>query len=266
MRCPAPPGSCAWRLAQRDRRWQLEGMTRHLDLRRALAEFCAREHGAQTRLLSELVKVPSDNPPGDCARHAERAAALLEDLGLERAAAPGARAPGAGERHGQRDQPDRARALRRGPDDRAERARRRGAAGRGLVHRSLRRRDPGRLDVWPRRGGVEERFRHLCLRPAGAEVARPAARRYGRAASDLRRGSGRGDRAEVAARSRPHRARLRDQRRLLLRHRHRAQRLPASRGRDHRQVGARRSPRDRARRARGGGRACSTRCTRTART
>jgi succinyl-diaminopimelate desuccinylase len=43
-------------------------MTRHVDLRRALAEFCAREHEAQTRLLSELVKVPSDNPPGDCAR------------------------------------------------------------------------------------------------------------------------------------------------------------------------------------------------------
>jgi succinyl-diaminopimelate desuccinylase len=57
-------------------------MTRHLDLRQALAEFCAREHGAQVRLLAELVKVPSDNPPGDCARHAERAAALLENLGL----------------------------------------------------------------------------------------------------------------------------------------------------------------------------------------
>ena len=52
------------------------------DLRRAVADFCAREHGAQVRLLAELVKVPSDNPPGDCARHAERAAALLEDLGL----------------------------------------------------------------------------------------------------------------------------------------------------------------------------------------
>jgi succinyl-diaminopimelate desuccinylase len=70
------------RLARRGRQWQLEWMTRHLDLRRALAEFCAREHGAQVRLLSELVKVPSDNPPGDCVRHAERAAALLEGLGL----------------------------------------------------------------------------------------------------------------------------------------------------------------------------------------
>jgi acetylornithine deacetylase/succinyl-diaminopimelate desuccinylase-like protein len=57
-------------------------MTRNRDVRRALAEFCAREHAAQARLLAELVKVPSDNPPGDCAPHAERAAALLEDLGL----------------------------------------------------------------------------------------------------------------------------------------------------------------------------------------
>jgi succinyl-diaminopimelate desuccinylase len=57
-------------------------MTRQLDLRRALAEFCAREHGAQTGLLAELVKVPSDNPPGDCAHHAARAAGLLEASGL----------------------------------------------------------------------------------------------------------------------------------------------------------------------------------------
>ena len=57
-------------------------MTRRLDVRRAIAGFCAREHGAQTRLLAELVKVPSDNPPGDCGRHAERAAVLLEELGL----------------------------------------------------------------------------------------------------------------------------------------------------------------------------------------
>ena len=57
-------------------------MTGNRDIRRAVAEFCAREHGAQARLLAALVKVPSDNPPGDCAPHAEHAAALLEDLGL----------------------------------------------------------------------------------------------------------------------------------------------------------------------------------------
>ncbi|WP_300300706.1 ArgE/DapE family deacylase [Ferrovibrio sp.] len=33
-------------------------------------------------LLAELVKVPSDNPPGDCAPHARRAAELLEKLGF----------------------------------------------------------------------------------------------------------------------------------------------------------------------------------------
>jgi acetylornithine deacetylase/succinyl-diaminopimelate desuccinylase family protein len=37
---------------------------------------------AQARFLAELVRVPSDNPPGDCAAHAERAATLLEELGF----------------------------------------------------------------------------------------------------------------------------------------------------------------------------------------
>jgi acetylornithine deacetylase/succinyl-diaminopimelate desuccinylase-like protein len=37
---------------------------------------------AETRFLGELVKVASDNPPGDCAPHARRAAQLLEELGL----------------------------------------------------------------------------------------------------------------------------------------------------------------------------------------
>src|SRR5258705_1586248 len=33
--------------------------------------------------LTELVKVPSDTPPGDNARHAERAASLLTAMGFE---------------------------------------------------------------------------------------------------------------------------------------------------------------------------------------
>lgn len=37
---------------------------------------------AETRFLAEIVKVPSDNPPGDCAPAAEKAAALLEGLGF----------------------------------------------------------------------------------------------------------------------------------------------------------------------------------------
>jgi succinyl-diaminopimelate desuccinylase len=37
---------------------------------------------AQVKFLAELVRVPSDNPPGDCAPHAQRAAQLLEGLGF----------------------------------------------------------------------------------------------------------------------------------------------------------------------------------------
>lgn len=37
---------------------------------------------AMTALLRELVRIPSDNPPGDCAPHAERTARLLGELGL----------------------------------------------------------------------------------------------------------------------------------------------------------------------------------------
>ena len=44
--------------------------------------FLDGERDAQAAFLAELVKVPSDNPPGDCAPHAERAAALLEGLGF----------------------------------------------------------------------------------------------------------------------------------------------------------------------------------------
>ncbi|MFG1416765.1 ArgE/DapE family deacylase [Xanthobacter sp. V0B-10] len=55
-------------------------------LRRLIAERAEDRR----RFLAELVKVPSDNPPGDCAPHAARAAALLEELGftVERHAVP----------------------------------------------------------------------------------------------------------------------------------------------------------------------------------
>ena len=43
-----------------------------------------REHAeAETRFLAEIVKVPSDNPPGDCDRSAEVVATLLEGLGFQ---------------------------------------------------------------------------------------------------------------------------------------------------------------------------------------
>jgi succinyl-diaminopimelate desuccinylase len=45
--------------------------------------FLDERRDQQTAFLAELVKMPSDNPPGDCAAHAERTAQLLERLGLE---------------------------------------------------------------------------------------------------------------------------------------------------------------------------------------
>jgi succinyl-diaminopimelate desuccinylase len=35
------------------------------------------------KFLKQLVRIPSDNPPGDCARHANESAKLLEDLGFK---------------------------------------------------------------------------------------------------------------------------------------------------------------------------------------
>ena len=45
-------------------------------------EFVAAHRGDAEQFLAELVKVPSDNPPGDCMPHAIRAATLLEALGF----------------------------------------------------------------------------------------------------------------------------------------------------------------------------------------
>lgn len=58
--------------------------------RACISAYLAAERAAQTRFLAELVAVPSDNPPGDCRPHAERAAVLLEQLGfaVERHAVP----------------------------------------------------------------------------------------------------------------------------------------------------------------------------------
>jgi acetylornithine deacetylase/succinyl-diaminopimelate desuccinylase-like protein len=43
-----------------------------------------RDHAeAQTRFLSQIVKIPSDNPPGDCDRSAAVVATLLEGLGFQ---------------------------------------------------------------------------------------------------------------------------------------------------------------------------------------
>ena len=47
-----------------------------------IKSFLDEEASRQQAFLAELVKVPSDNPPGDCAAHAARTAELLEGLGL----------------------------------------------------------------------------------------------------------------------------------------------------------------------------------------
>ena len=52
------------------------------DAARTIHSFLASRRGEEERFLAELVKVPSDNPPGDCAPHARRAAELLEALGF----------------------------------------------------------------------------------------------------------------------------------------------------------------------------------------
>jgi acetylornithine deacetylase/succinyl-diaminopimelate desuccinylase-like protein len=51
-------------------------------LEQFIADFIERELARETAFLAELVKVPSDNPPGDCAAHAVRARELLQTLGL----------------------------------------------------------------------------------------------------------------------------------------------------------------------------------------
>ena len=212
----------------------------------------------EVAFLREMVRVPTDTPPGDNAGHAAAHGRAARGDGLRGRAA--SRAAGRGRGRGSRlgDQPDRAPPLRRRPGDCPQRARRRRAAGRWLDPAPLRRRDRERAHVRSRRGGVEVRLRHLRVRAAGAGDRGPRARRpargRGRAALHLRRGVRRCARAGVAAAPRAHAARPRDLRRVLVRDRQRAQRLPAARGHGRGAGGARGDARDRRRRAQGGAR------------
>lgn len=52
------------------------------DFPAVIRDHLKKTREAQIGFLAELVQVPSDNPPGDCQAHAERAAALLEGLGF----------------------------------------------------------------------------------------------------------------------------------------------------------------------------------------
>ena len=60
-------------------------------LAQTLTDIVDRHHPGAVDFLAELVKVPSDNPPGDCGPHGARAAELLEALGftVERDVVPG---------------------------------------------------------------------------------------------------------------------------------------------------------------------------------
>jgi acetylornithine deacetylase/succinyl-diaminopimelate desuccinylase family protein len=52
------------------------------DQKNKIRAYIDQQHATQVEFLAELVKVPSDNPPGDCAPHARRSAELLEKLGF----------------------------------------------------------------------------------------------------------------------------------------------------------------------------------------
>ena len=60
----------------------------HEELRDDIRRILKRSRRAQTGFLAELVKIPSDNPPGDCRPHAERTRRLLEALDYKVAAHP----------------------------------------------------------------------------------------------------------------------------------------------------------------------------------
>ncbi|WP_343045193.1 ArgE/DapE family deacylase [Oricola thermophila] len=48
----------------------------------AICKYVEEHRDDAVSMLAELVRTPSDNPPGDCAAHAERTAELLEAAGL----------------------------------------------------------------------------------------------------------------------------------------------------------------------------------------
>ena len=58
-------------------------MTLNAELVDRVRTFVTEHFNSETAFLAELVKVPSDNPPGDCLAHAIRARDLLQSLGFE---------------------------------------------------------------------------------------------------------------------------------------------------------------------------------------
>ncbi len=68
------------------------------EIEQKIRAFLEGERDAQVRFLAEIVKIPTDNPPGDCGPAAERAAKLIEAFGwtVERHPVPDDIAKGAG--------------------------------------------------------------------------------------------------------------------------------------------------------------------------
>ncbi len=52
-------------------------------LQTTLARIVDAAFADESAFLAEMVKIPTDNPPGDCAAHAERTRSLLEAMGLQ---------------------------------------------------------------------------------------------------------------------------------------------------------------------------------------
>src|SRR4029077_5917028 len=131
----------------------------------AIRDF-VREHAeAETRFLAEIVKVPSDNPPGDCSRSAEVVATLLEGLGFQV------------ERHKVPEPLVKANGMISATNLIAKRRFRQGPTialnahgdvGFRLDARPLPRRDCRRLDGWAWSRGVEVGHCDLRVRHAGA--------------------------------------------------------------------------------------------------
>src|SRR6476646_1953340 len=47
-----------------------------------MSVFIDQNFEREVDFLKALIRIPSDNPPGDCARHAEKSADLLQQLGF----------------------------------------------------------------------------------------------------------------------------------------------------------------------------------------
>jgi hypothetical protein len=182
----------------------------------------------EVRFLQELVKVPTDTPPGNNAPHAERTAELLAGMGLAAEKHP---VPAwALEEYGLQSITNLIVRRRYGAGGKTIALNAHGDVvppGDGWTHPPYGAEIHRRQALRPRVGGQQERLRDLHVRAARARSAGPAAEGRGRTALHLRRGVRRRTGPRLAAEQRPEQARLPDRRRLQLPGGHRAQRLPA---------------------------------------